>query len=119
LIIKREVRISNFGDGEESSASNYTRSESAWIFVPSFLSRHFDFRYLNTCGHIERSIRTYPMIPDNHTVWNMCRMGDLNGIQKLLSARQISPFSVDSDGDTLLHVRSTFFYRKDSILKDI
>jgi hypothetical protein len=106
LVFKKEVRTSAFGGKDGMSAgSNYTRSESTWVFMPSFLSRNFDFRYLNNCGHIERALRTYPTIPYNHAVWRMCGQGDLKGLQKLLNDRHISPFSVDGLGNTLLHVR--------------
>jgi hypothetical protein len=107
LRIRRKISDSTFGDEEEPSPkAAYAKNETTWTFMPSFLSYAFDFRYLNTCGHIERSLRTYPVIRYNHPVWEMCERGDLKGIQKLLSDRQISPFCVDSYGRTLLHVRS-------------
>jgi len=34
----------------------------------------------------------------------MCEDGDLKGMQTILSEGQVSPFSVDSAGWTLLHV---------------
>ncbi|PMD26282.1 hypothetical protein NA56DRAFT_341580 [Hyaloscypha hepaticicola] len=104
LIVKKEVQNSNFENEEESTSANTHYSESsAWIFMPSFLSYAFDYRYLNTCGYVERTLRTYPILPLEHPVWDMCFRGDLTGIQELLGDRQISPFSVDEDGDTLLH----------------
>jgi hypothetical protein len=105
LIVKEEVQKSNFENEEEwTSANTYHSESSAWIFMPSFLSYAFDYRYLNTCGYVERALRTYPILPVEHPVWDMCFRGDLAGVQKLLGDRQISPFSVDEDGDTLLHV---------------
>jgi hypothetical protein len=105
LIVKKEVQNSSFGKEEESTSVNAHHSESStWIFVPSFLSYAFDYRYLNTCGYVERALRTYPILSREHPVWDMCRRGNLTGIQKLLGERQISPFSVDKRGDTLLHV---------------
>jgi hypothetical protein len=108
LRIRRKISDSTFGDEEEPSPMTaYAKNETTWTFMPSFLSYAFDFRYLNTCGHIERSLRTYPVISNCHPVWDMCRDGDLKGIQKLLSNRQISPFCVNSYGTTLLEVRSS------------
>lgn len=105
LIVKKEVQNSDFGKEEESNSVDTHHSESSsWIFMPSFSSYAFDYRYLNTCGYVERALRTYPILPLEHPVWDMCYRGDLTGIQKLLGDRQISPFSVDEDGDTLLHV---------------
>jgi hypothetical protein len=107
LTIKREARASVFEDEEGLSNISRTQSGSTWVFIPSFLSYAFDFRYLNTCGSVERTLRTYPIISSWHPVWKMCEQGDLRGIQKLLSNREISPFSVDSYGRTLLHVRTS------------
>jgi hypothetical protein len=105
LIVKREFQNSNFGNEEESTSINTHHSESSmWIFMPSFLSYAFDYRYLNTCGFVERALRTYPILPREHPVWGMCHWGDLTGIQKLLGKREISPFSVNERGNTLLHV---------------
>jgi hypothetical protein len=84
---------------------SYTRDESTWIFMPSFFSCCIDFRYLNSCGYIQRSLRTYPVVRNDHPVWEMCWSGDVIGIQKLFTERQLSPFSVDPWGNTLLHVR--------------
>jgi hypothetical protein len=107
LFISRKISDSTFGDEKEPSPMTaYSKNETTWTFTPSFLSYAFDFRYLNTCGHIERSLRTYPVLPFHHPVWEMCERGDLKGIQKLLSDRKISPFCVDSYGRTLLKVRS-------------
>ena len=102
--VTKEVDNSRFE--ADSSARACTRSKTTWIFMSSFLSRHIDMQYLNTGGHVQRSIRTYPVLPYEHPVWKMCHDGDLKGIQKLLGDRQVSPFSVDAVGDTLLHVGS-------------
>jgi hypothetical protein len=105
LIVKKEVQSTNFGKEKESTSVNTRHSESSmWIFMPSFLSYAFDYRYLNTCGFVERALRTYPILPREHPVWGMCHWGDLTGIQKLLGKREISPFSVNERGNTLLHV---------------
>jgi hypothetical protein len=106
LVIRRKTSDSTFGEGEPSPMTAYTNNETTWTFMPSFLPYAFDFRYLNTCGHVERSLRTYPVLPHTHPVWEMCERGDLKGIQKLLSNRQISPFCVSIYGGTLLTVRS-------------
>lgn len=90
----------------DSSARAYDRSKTTWVFMPSFLSRRIGLQYLNTCGFAQGSIRTHPVLPFEHPVWDMCREDDLNAIQKLLSDRQISSFSVDEQGITLLHVSS-------------
>jgi hypothetical protein len=106
VVIRKESSTATFDSAKRGlSMKSYTRDESTWIFMPSFFSRCIDFRYLNSCGYIQRSLRTYPVVRDDHPVWGMCRSGDVIGIQKLFSERQLSPFSVDSRGITLLDVR--------------
>jgi len=106
VVIRKESSTVTFESAERGlSMKSYTRDESTWIFMPSFFSRCIDFRYLNSCGYIQRSLRTYPVVRNDHPVWDMCRSGDVIGIQKLFSERQLSPFSVDSRGTTLLDVR--------------
>jgi hypothetical protein len=89
-----------------SSEEAYNRTECTWTFVPSLFSRCIEFRFVSLLGSIQGSLRTYPTIPDDHPVWSMCEVNDVEGIQKLFSNRQISPFSVAPNGRTLLHVRT-------------
>jgi hypothetical protein len=107
-------KVSNFADFTDENAQSaqlpYSTSTSSWSFVPSFLSRAFDYQSSTTCGSIQRSIRIYPVISVEHPIWGMCSRGDLKGIQTLLSMRQVSPFSVNEYGETLLHVcQNTMF----------
>lgn len=109
LFNRRVSQSTVFTDNKSQLASKtYSSSVSSWVFRPSFLSRGFEYQSLNSCGFIQRAIRIYPLIRNNHPVWTMCAYGDLRGIQSLLSTRQVSPFSVDNEGVTLLHVS----YRK-------
>jgi hypothetical protein len=106
LIIRRASKTSNFNeDGSPTDPETYSSTTSSWTFMPSFLSRNFEYQSFSSFGSIQRAIRIYPVIPDDHTVWTMCKIGDLKGIQKLLSTQQVSLFSVDKYGFTLLHVR--------------
>jgi hypothetical protein len=105
LLVRRTIQFASFDDNDEILiAAPYTKSESTWAFVPSFLSVCINYQYVNACGFIQRSIRTYPFLPRDHRIWNLCCNGDLKGIQTLLSEGQVSPFSVDRWGNTLLHV---------------
>jgi hypothetical protein len=87
-----------------STLEAYSTTATSWAIMPSFLSRCFEYQSMNTYGCIQRALRIYPVIPRNHPIWRMCCCGDLNGVQTLLETRQVSPFSVDEDGWTLLHV---------------
>lgn len=107
LYIRKKSRPASFSNDEEQAASKaYTTTESDWVFMPSFYPRCIQIKYLNACGKVQGSIRTYPVIPFAHPVWYMCVGGDVQGMQKLFSERQISPYCVNETGLTLLHVSS-------------
>jgi hypothetical protein len=93
-------------DKNHSSEEAYERTECTWMFIPSLFSRCIELRFVNLLGSIQRSLRIYPVILRDHPVWDMCRTNNIEGIQKLFSNRQISPFSVSPTGWTLLHVRT-------------
>lgn len=106
LLVRHTIQASNFDDnGHILSGAPYKRKETTWIFVPSFLSTCINYQYVNACGFIQRSIRIYPFLSQDHPVWDRCINGDLEGLQRFLGEGQISPFSINSWGDTLLHVR--------------
>jgi hypothetical protein len=94
-------------DRNHSSEEAYNRTECTWMFIPSLFSRCIELRFVNLFGSIQSSLRTCPVIPLDDPVWEMCKSNDVEGIQRLFSNRQISPFSVSSTGWTLLHVRTT------------
>ncbi len=58
---------------------------------------------MNAYGYIQRALKIYPIIPDDHPIWRMSVRGDLEGVQTLFATNQVSPFSVDANGFTLLH----------------
>ncbi|KUJ15369.1 uncharacterized protein LY89DRAFT_111170 [Mollisia scopiformis] len=87
----------------EHSTKAYTREERSWFIIPSFFSRCVQIQYSSAFGSAERVLRTYPIIRDDHPVWKMCSQNDTIGLQQLFSDREISPYSVDSHGATLLH----------------
>ncbi|PMD20159.1 hypothetical protein NA56DRAFT_186417 [Hyaloscypha hepaticicola] len=76
---------------------------TCWAIMPSFLPRCFEYQSMNSYGCIQRALRIYPVLPKRHPIWRMCSGGDLKGVQTLLETRQVSPFSVDANGVTLLH----------------
>jgi hypothetical protein len=106
LLIRRVSQVASFCDTKLRSAAKTcsTTTESSWVFMPSFLSLCFEYQSMSTSRFIQGALRIYPLIPNDHPIWRMCGCGDLEGVQTLLSTRQVSPFSVDTDGRTLLHV---------------
>lgn len=80
------------------------RHEKSWLLIPSFLSRCVQLQYISSFKSIERRLRTYPIVRDNHPVWDMCEFGRVSCIQNLFSSCEISPYSINTEGKTLLHV---------------
>jgi hypothetical protein len=104
-LVRRTTQYTKLGyeDGK-LSAESHCKCERTWVFMPSFLSTCVELQYVSAFGSIQRSLRTYPLLRDDHPIWSMCRDGDLKDVQTILGERQVSPFSVDSAGWTLLHV---------------
>ena len=104
LLIRRMIESAKSIDSTmHSTLEAYSATATSWAIMPSFLSRRFEYQSMNTYGCIQRALRIYPVIPRDHPIWRMCSYGDLKGVQALLETRQVSPFSVDADGYTLLH----------------
>jgi len=107
MIIRKHFSTATSSNGDDSSVNYCTRDENTWIFIPSFFSRCIDFRYWKTWGGIQGALRTYPVLQNNHPVWDMVEVGDVTGIQKLFSERKLSPFSIHAQcGFTPLDVSS-------------
>ena len=105
LLIRTMVESAKSLDSTmQSTLEAYSATATSWAIMPSFLSRWFEYQSMNTYGCVQRALRIYPMIPINHPIWRMCCCGDLKGVQTLLETRQVFPFSVETDGSTLLHV---------------
>jgi hypothetical protein len=107
IIRKQSSTVTSSNGDEDFCAESCTRDEKTWIFIPSFFSRCIDFRYSKTWAGIQGAFRTYPVLQYDHPVWGMILFGDVTGIQKLFSERQLSPFSIHvQSGFTLLDVSS-------------
>ncbi|PMD18547.1 hypothetical protein NA56DRAFT_240309 [Hyaloscypha hepaticicola] len=87
----------------EHSKDPYARDEWSWVFIPSFLSRCVQVKCASFLGSVERTLRTCPVLPKDHQFWDMCLEGDVTSIQELFRTREVSPYAIDKDGNTLLH----------------
>ncbi|KAH8672816.1 hypothetical protein BGZ60DRAFT_527110 [Tricladium varicosporioides] len=104
LFVRKTSKSQTLSRNVEPSPSRaHNVDESSWVFMPSFISSCINFRYLSTCGTVQRSLRTYPVISEGHPIWKLCKDGNVQGIQELLNGRQVSPFSINMRGKTLLH----------------
>lgn len=104
IVFKKTSQSAKVSNKHGEYLEGYTQSESTWVFIPSFFSQCVELKFSNTLGSVQRSLRTYPIIRENHPIWGMCERGDTTGIQTLLSKREVSPFSIDHYGRTLLYV---------------
>ena len=89
------------------------RESKAIMVTPAFFKTALELRVTSSLGRVSRTINLYPMLDRNDPIFEICRTGDLQGLQVALSSGSISPFVVDNYGQTLLHVciRSKLFGR--------
>jgi hypothetical protein len=92
----------------ERSKDTYAREEWSWAFIPSFLSRCVQVRCASFLGSVERTLRTCPVLPNDHQVWDMCMTGNMTSIRELFRTREISPYAINRNGSTLLHVSCSY-----------
>lgn len=69
-----------------------------------FLGRIFELYFGVSFASIPRALRVYQIIEYHAPIFKMCRNGDLEGVQNEFANGTISPFIVNGEGFTLLHV---------------
>ena len=92
-----EIRRADRGNSTETSIS---------LRLPSWLyARRYDIFFRRACQGWDQSFRSYRVIPYESLVFEYSMAGDVAGLQRLFSTGQSSPFQVDPDGRTPLHVK--------------
>ena len=71
-----------------------------------FLRRVVDIFFGTSLASIPRSLRVYQIV-ESALIFDMCRKGNLRGLQEMLAIDGASPFVVDGNGLTMLHVSYT------------
>ena len=71
---------------------------------PSFMRQVLELRLANSFGRISRTLSMYHVLESDAPIFELCRDGDLRGLQVALSSGSVSPFVLDEYGHTLLHV---------------
>ena len=61
---------------------------------------------MNSLGQISRTLSTYPILANEAPIFDLCRQGDILGLQAALSSGTVSPFVLDKYGWSPLHVSS-------------
>ena len=69
-----------------------------------FLRRTVELYFGASFASVPRALRVYQIISRGALIFGMCKRGNLEGIQNELANGTVSPFVVDHDGQTLLHV---------------
>jgi hypothetical protein len=90
--------VANCERGDERTTS-YAFQFPRWIY-----GRRFELRLMKSCQGWDQRLRTYRTVPYNAKIFAYCMDGNVNGLQHLFGTGQASPFEMDPDGRTPLHV---------------
>ena len=69
-----------------------------------FIHRMFSVSLINSFGHVSRTLKVYPVLENDAQIFKMSQVGDLDGLQGFLARGTVSPFVLDRQNMTLLHV---------------
>jgi hypothetical protein len=87
--------------GKPLSFSHFTYYFPTWIIRKAFAFS--TWKDLN--GGNSSWVITMPReVPDNNKYWYLIEKGDMKAIQGLLARREMSPYDVDTDGQSVLYV---------------
>ncbi len=78
--------------------------ESIIVFRPSFLKKQYVWHSIDRGGHISKSLSTDCVVSFKAPVFDMCRSGDIRGLQDAFSNGSVSIDVVNQYGMGLLHV---------------
>lgn len=105
LTVKKRAKHSTDPANRKVFGSKALAEETSVIVVPPFMKRLLEMRVTYSLGKTSRSLNVYPVVPWPSLIIDMCDDGDMHGLQAVFGSGQMSPFVLDDDGNTLLHVR--------------
>lgn len=105
VIAKKRAKHSTDPAHLKVFGSKALEEETSVIVLPSFTRRLLEMRLAYSLGKTSRSLNVYPVVTSNSPVFKMCMHGDMHGLQAVFGRGQMSPFVLDEEGNTLLHVR--------------
>jgi hypothetical protein len=83
----------------------HATSTSISITLPKWIyARKFQVCLTRSYQGWDQSLRIYKTVPHSAPIFSCCKSGNLKGLQRLFGSDQASPFEVDPDGMTPLHV---------------
>jgi hypothetical protein len=110
MVVREKKSTMAFKQNHQTPKNNVlTLFESTWTFSPAFLSSRIELQYRNTGPWIWPNIKHYNVLDDDdfRSLHQACYKGDLTALQACFKNRKgITPFVINSSGQSLLHVRS-------------
>ena len=85
-----------------------TSEETVIILRPSFLKNHYELHIVESFGHISRTLNVDRVVDYKDPVFEMCRAGDIAGLNNVFCGGKASPYTVNPMGTGLLHVGNPF-----------
>ncbi|KAL6715960.1 hypothetical protein ACLMJK_006922 [Lecanora helva] len=85
----------------EQKETTQIGEEVVYLLRPSFLRMAIE---MNVGGKLSRSLRYCPILPKNSEIFQMCRLGDLEGFRGALSRQEVPLHAQNERGSTLLHM---------------
>lgn len=74
------------------------------MVTPKILRRRFEIFFKDHFGQISRTLSVYPVMSYTSSFFQMCRDGDILGVQAAVSEGGMTPFLLSEGGLTALHV---------------
>ena len=74
------------------------------IFRPSFIKNQYELQSIDRCGKISRALSTDCVVDFKAPVFDMCRSGDIRGLEDAFTNRNVYLNVVNPLGMGLLHV---------------
>ena len=103
LVTIREKWIST-GTRDFRTDGEPVPAEKVLMMKSLFLRRAVELYFGASFAGVPRALRVYQIVERNAPIFEMCRNGNLEGIQNLLANGAISPFVVTKSGQTMLDV---------------
>lgn len=101
-------------NGHGSSSTSITFRLPRWLYA-----RRYEFMLRSSYQGFEQRLKSYKVMPYEAPIFQCCMDGDLKGLRKLLQWGLATPFEVDLDGRTPLHVSFIKVYNGSSTHKNV
>ncbi|KAG4430425.1 hypothetical protein IFR05_014095 [Cadophora sp. M221] len=90
------------------SSDEHSTTTSVSFGLPRWIcARRFELRMMKSRQGWDQSFRSYRMVSYDAKVFDYCMHGNVAALQQLFANGQASPFEIDPDGRSPLHVSST------------